>query len=284
LLGIVATYSFGGGFLFWPVGLGILAMAKIDRAKRMAILSSWISVGLLTAGSYFYHYHSSAEHGSLNLAFVMPIEYACYVSKYLGGICAQYVARSFWVDALGVLAGAGAVVLAVWAAWTLSRRKVIDVKVLIPYVGLSLYSIGNALATGAGRLGFESHQALSSRYCTLNVPLWVTLIVLLTLVKESEGRIPNGQIRGAFDCRKIAGWSLGVVTVMLILSSAFAVSGAKKMSETQASGRSCLLSLATNPTGKIDYSGLAALYPRPAVIVERFSVLQEHHLSVFKKQ
>ena len=51
LLGIMATYSFANGVLFWPIGLGILLVVTRGRSERKASLAAWLLVSLLTLGS-----------------------------------------------------------------------------------------------------------------------------------------------------------------------------------------------------------------------------------------
>jgi hypothetical protein len=71
---------------------------------------------------------------------------------------------------------------------------------------------------------------------------------------------------------------------MLVLGSGFAVAGAKQWSLGQAYGREALLNLAANPGTPIDdsFAMSVTLYPRPEVVVERYPVLVQHRLSLFR--
>ena len=127
LLGIVATYSFANGALFWPIGLMLLFFIKTGAGEKRPAIAGWILIGALTLGTYFYHYQKPEEHPSLSLIFKMPVEYAVYVFKYLGGICAQGLGDD--VSADGVLAfvfGLAGTVAIAWAGWTLFRKKIAD--------------------------------------------------------------------------------------------------------------------------------------------------------------
>jgi len=291
LLGIVATYSFANGALIWPIGLAVLFLMTAGTRKRWTAPIGWILIGTLTMGTYFHHYQKPEEHPPLGLIFKMPFEYAAYVFKYIGGICAQGLVGD--VSADGVFAfvfGLAGTVAFGWAGVTLLRRKITNVRTLLPYFAMSLYSVGSALITGVGRLGFGSNQALFSRYCTMVVPLWVSLIVFLILLAgdgQNAGDAGSRELDAVRrphpgGCQMVAQWSLRVAITFLILGSVFAIAGAGRLSQQQAHGRERLLNLAANPGADIDYQGLSFLYPRPKVIVERYPILIQYRLSLFK--
>ena len=286
-LGIVATYSFANGALFWPIGLAILFIGTAGIRERKPALIGWTLIGGLTLWSYFYHYHKPEEHPALSLIFQMPLEYIAYVFKYIGSTCAQGVGGSRAID--GVLAfmfGVFGMVTLGWAGVMLVRKQIAGFRVLLPYFAMSLYSIGSALITGVGRLGFGSNQALASRYCTMETPLWVSLIVFLILLVKGEAKPAPEQRAGRrpFPRRHqlMARWLLKGTIIFLVFGSMFAMVGARNLSQQQAYGRMRLLELAMNPAAGADYNGLLLIYPRPNVIVERYPVLLEHRLSLFR--
>jgi hypothetical protein len=290
LLGIVATYSFANGALIWPIGLMLLFLIKTGTRERRAGIFGWILIGALTLGTYFYHYQKPEEHPPLGLIFKMPVEYAVYVFKYLGTICAEGLGGDVSADGdFALIFGLAGTVATGWAGWTLLRKKIADPGTLLPYFGLSLYSVGSALVTGVGRLGFGSNQALASRYCTMVTPLWVSLVVFLILLRTGGDRATNADPAqkkrhgrpAPLDYRQIAGWLLLTAITMLVLGSTCATDGAKFLSQVQTSGRNCLLNVAANPASETDYQGLRAIYPRPAVVMERYPILVKHRLSVF---
>jgi hypothetical protein len=45
-----------------------------------------------------------------------------------------------------------------------------------PWVALAIYPLGNAVATAVGRSGFGLHQALASRYVSVAMLFWVSLV------------------------------------------------------------------------------------------------------------
>lgn len=291
LLGVVATYSFANGVLFWPLGILILLITTRGRRERKASVAGWILLSGLTLATYFWHYHKPVEHPPLNLVFQMPVEYARYALKFIGGICGGFSGSTYCADGdLALGAGLAGIIAVGGASWWLARRQIASIAALLPYAGMSAYSLGSALLTGVGRVGFGSQQALISRYCTLAVPLWTSLSVLLLLLvnggsvaAEADGLPKKSDDRRVSEgCRALAAYLLVGAIALLILSSLFSTLGAKLMSEGQASGRQCLLELAANPRPGIDYRRLFALHPRPNVIVERYPILVRNRLSVFR--
>lgn len=292
LLGIMALYSFANGALFWPIGLVILLVVTAGARQRIAAFTGWVLFSALALGSYFYHYQKPAEHPPLGLVFQWPLEYTGYVFKYLGSICAHYVGGTTSADGVWALIfGFGGTIALGWAAWMLMRTKLADFRTLLPYFGMSLYSIASALVTGVGRIGFGGNQAIHSRYSTLAVPFWVSLVVLLILLARGEtqpadaGSAPPQRAGKRLPgvCKNIAQWLLVAAIAMLVLGSCFALVGAKRWSFGQAYGREALLNLAANHRELIDPVGLSVtLYPKPEVVVERYPILVQHRLSLFR--
>lgn len=67
--------------------------------------------------------------------------------------------------------------------WLFICKEKIAFNRFIPYLAYSFYSIFSALATGIGRVGLtEPYQALSTRYITFSSLLWITNILLLSIV------------------------------------------------------------------------------------------------------
>ena len=289
-LGVVATYSFANGILFWPIGFAVLLVLTVQARERIAALESWIVIAALTLGAYFYDYHKPEEHPPLTLLFRMPGEYLAYLFKYLGGIGEQNLCGDPAIDGvLALLIGLAGTATLGWAGWMLVRSSIVGFRTLIPYLAMSLYSVGGALITGVGRLGFGSDQALASRYCTMVTPLWVSLVVFLFLLGRSNGKAAPGASAESKSASGFRAWNgclvarglLGAVLVVVALGSAFGVVGASNVSRAQAYGRDRLLELAARPKADTDTSGLLAIYPVPSIVVERYPVLVKYQLSLF---
>lgn len=292
LLGVVASGSFANGVLFWPIGLLILLVVTTGGRQRFAATAGWLLIGALTVGACFHHYRKPEDHPPCDLLFQQPLDYAAYVLKYLGNICAQYVGGDTPTDGdIALASGFGGIVAMGWAAGMLLRRKIADFRTLLPCFAMSLYSVVTALVTGVGRLGLGSNQAIYSRYCTMVVPFWASLVIFLVLLAKGGGQtadhgsgsVPRGQRPSSMGCPRVARGLLMAVITFLFLGSSFAIVGVKQWSFVQACGRKSLLNLAANPGGEIDYRGMSlTLYPRPEIVVERYPILVKYRLSLFK--
>jgi hypothetical protein len=292
LLGVIASYSFGNGGLVWPLGLLLLSLAKPETKAKKPSLVAWSIIGVLTMGFYFYHYERTEEHPPLTLLFQHPIQYLCYAFKFLGNICAEYPGTNVSLDgACALVYGLGATLVLAWAVRTLLRHNLVPLSIVLPYLGLGSYSVTSALLIGVGRLGMGSDQALMSRYCTITAPLWFSVVILLILLTKTTQTAPgsssetrNEAGKEAVHQGRPAQWLLPVTVVLLILGSVLGLDGAERMSRVQEFGLRSLLNLAANPSADIDSRGLGLLHPRPAVVVQLYPFLKQHHLSVFRDQ
>jgi hypothetical protein len=175
LLGIVATYSFADGILYWPIGFCLLLWGHRERPARKTrklpetsrarqsnlALTAWAMTSLLAVFFYFWHYKKPVDHPPLAAALKAPLDYVAYVFSYLGNPFGQISLGEGFPSALFALAWGflGSAMFA-WSLWFLLRRKAVRVELLLPYLGMSAYSVGSAVVTGLGRVGFGQEQAL----------------------------------------------------------------------------------------------------------------------------
>jgi len=294
-LGFVASHSFANGILFWPIGVALLtcdspapktgsAGILPARAFRERLLTPpvllWCLLAALTLVSYLLHYEKPARHPALNVALKHPLEYFSYALKYLGSPCAQYGNAAVLPDSVMALAfGFGAVLLLAWATRSLVwRNQLVAVQsdALRPYLAFASYSILSALMTGIGRAGFGSEQAMESRYVTLTVPLWISLVVFLILLARQHAARPKSA--------RVARWALALVLVFIALSSFLAIKQAQGIFEARSEGRAYLLQLGAHPELKPDIDELFRVYPakNPGIAAERLPVLVRERLSLFR--
>ena len=277
VLGFVATHSFANGILIWPIGLMLLLSGPSSRATKIKTTVVWSLLAAAALVSYLAGYQKPVWHPALSVAFKRPLEYVIYVLKYLGSMCAQYGNAAALPDGvLAVVFGLTALAILVWAWWSLIRRDRKQGIALRPYLALAAFSILSGLMTGIGRAGFGSEQAMESRYCTMTVPLWVSLVVFLVLLGRTKG-FPKGEAR-------LARWVLGIVIAFLLLSSALAIKQAQGVFEARSEGRAYLLKLAAHPEMKPEFGELFHIDPgkNPFVVVERYPFLVREKLSLFR--
>jgi hypothetical protein len=293
VLGVVGTYSFANGVIFWPIGLGILIFVTRGKKERWASITAWLLVSLLTVGSYLWHYQKPTDHPPLGVIFDMPLAYAAYVLEFLGGIGAQYYTGPLLGQqgdgGLALISGVLATTALAWAGGMVVWRKLAGLDVLLPYFAMVTYSIGTAMMTGIGRVGFGPDQALESRYCSMVVPLWVSLVVFLLVLMQSGNQSVDGNPvkrrpdDGLAYYRTVAAGSLLVgVIILLSLSSFWASGGAANMSGVQVDCRTVLLDLARHPGAEIDYGSLNSQGSYVKGLIKWYPSLVRYRLSLFR--
>lgn len=263
LLGIIASYSFANGLLYWPVGAAVLLTAPgglENRGKRLAL---WAAVGAAAWAAYFCGYRAPDYHPSVWLVFRHPVEFALYVLTYLGAPVANFN------NVAAAAAGLAALVVLALCVFRLLETRRVPLGVLAPYLGLALYAVGCAALTGAGRIGFGSGQAMSPRYILFANLLWFADIALGVLVLErppSEGRTRRdwrGRMIGAG------------LACLLVFCSLYGTYRWTERYHYRLPARDTLLS-------GDDLDMLRRLHPEPEKIIERRPVLQECGLSIFR--
>ena len=277
-LGFVATHSFASGIAIWPIGLLLIVTDPSLRAARVKCAAIWSLLSAAAIASYVIGYQKPAKHPAMNVAFTKPLEYLSYVLKYLGSFCAQYGNAAVLPDStLAIVFGLGALAILAWTTSSLIWGDKLQGEALRPYLAFCIFSILSALLTGIGRAGFGSDQAMESRYCTMTVPLWCSLMVFLILLARPK----------AFPRRpaRLARWTLAIVTAFLVLSSALAIKQAQGVCEARSDGRAYLLKLAAHPGMKPEFGELFHIYPgkNPFLVMDRYQFLLEEKLSLFRE-
>lgn len=265
-LGLVATYSFANGLVFWPVGLVALVLAASGPRRLNAIRAGvWLALGTLVTASFLWGHEIPGHHPSLGLVFQHPLEYLLYVLKYLGAPVASFHGT------LAAVAGLGALVVFCAFALSLFARRGALAKDLAPYVCFGLYAIASAAVTGVGRLGFGTEQAMSPRYVTFSSLLWVALIVFVYAALARQWPHVKSFAAKAAVCAAALCLALD-----LAANSAY---GSLKWTERY---RHMLPAQAELESGN-DPGLLQRLHPDPELVIERRPVLRKHGLTVFRK-
>jgi len=283
-LGVVATYSFACGLLYWWAVLPLLlARPGEGRGRVWLRIGGWCAVAAAVYTNYFQLYIRSDQQPSLMAAVHAPLAFLRYTLNYLGHPVSE--AHAGYVGAAGV---AMLMLLSV----ALLRLRIMTWLALLPYLCLSLYAGLSAAMTGVGRLGFGASQSLSSRYITFANLLWIPLLVLLSLTAarcrralshSSGGRSPERPRGPRQPDRKLR--RLGALCFATLLAAA---------------AGSLITSVGAVPWFRTTYNQRAAdraklaagarpeelqtLYPVPFVLRESIPTLQKYHLSVFRKR
>jgi len=174
--GIVASYSFANGMLYWVAALPVLLIAPgLKRNTLMLRTALWIGVALITIQTYRIGYKTPEVNPSLTAVLQAPLHCAGYLTLYLGSPVTAIFSPPAWHGpnpvplawyhfAPGMLGIAGFLGLLVHLIY----KKRVSWLHLAPWLSLAAYAVGSALLTSAGRVGFGIGHALTSRYITIS--------------------------------------------------------------------------------------------------------------------
>jgi hypothetical protein len=299
LAGIIGTYSFANGLLYWPIGLLMLLFVNHSSGRsRIVKMAVWLIISSAIAFVYAYNYHKPEGHPQLLHFAKEPLEYIKYVLMYLGSPVSRFLIYSGApVLRLNInVAVFGLSGLAVFCClfWVLSRSGGVKSGALVPYAAFTLYAVTSAMVTGIARVGFTRAQALSSRYVTVANLLWISNIVLLFLFSKVSSKELKNEILGIDSdalqkdeffriCRrKISSQTfvaavLTVIVVLMIFNSFYAT--------MEFEGRYLRLEPARKELlGAVrDDELLKNLYPDPKEVKVRREILKKYKLSVFRE-
>ena len=265
LLGVVASFSYAAGLVFWPAAAPLLLL---DHANRRRRLLAWAAATTLVALVYLHNFHTIGVHPSPWLVLSAPRASAAYLLAFLGS--PLVTDRDGHSLAIGLgLAGLVFSILASGLAsgrllWAPGPRSNAD-RACAALGALALFAVGAALLTALGRAGFGLSQARTSRYVALSSFLW--LWVLVAGVRHA--RAASGWPRAALAL------AVAAVAVRIVLASAGGAGAAQRAMADRIRGRAALLA------GGPD-ADLALLYPDPAELRRLSAILAAHRLSCFR--
>jgi hypothetical protein len=182
LLGIIATYSFANGMVYWPIGLAMLAVSSPSRKAAASRAIIWGAVGALAIGSYLYNFKYPSYYPSLWSSLERPTESIAFLLSYLGQPLASFVHRDH-----SALTGLFGILLLSSLLWVLIKSGRMTPRQIIPFGTLAAYIIGTAAMASVGRVGLlGSEGAFQGRYVTYASQLWVVNVVLLWILIDSS--------------------------------------------------------------------------------------------------
>jgi hypothetical protein len=213
----VATFSFGGGILAWPLTFPLALALESSLGKRKIIV--WLSAWLCAAGAavalYFFHYTKPPEHPPL-FASSHPGDYFLYVTTFLGG----HLSKADLTKSILVAAENGTLLLLLYLGglfWTIRSHDADFRKKMLPWLGLGGFAILNAFLAAATRIGFGVNQALDSRYTTFS--LFISLSVIGMFAVTTTTRLNSGANRPALGLKWIGiAWLLTACPTLLLIS------------------------------------------------------------------
>ena len=258
LFGVIATLSFANGLLIWPLGFITLFFVSQHRVITLPI---WGAISAIVIGLYMTNFSRHPADPEIIYDLSKAPLYLVYSFAYLGAPLFDHKL------VLSVFAGAIGCALMISSLIILYRNQVALNKV-IPFVILCFYSSASALMSGIGRLGIGVHQSLSSRYSTIALLFWVSIVALLFLcVKSNSSKIVK------VTCPAV----ITLISILSLNSSARYIDEYKRTSDSLNQGRLALL------TQTDDVVDLHTICWSNEFALNQTKILKKYHLSVFRK-
>lgn len=311
LLGIIATYTEFPGIFIWIIGLFVLLSNSHRNRKDKIKISVWIVAGIIILTTFFYDYHSPESVSSFSF-LSNPLEYLKYVFNYLGAPLFAFGKQVNNIQLLNrfplfmngaAIVGFFGLIIGFILMWLFICKEKIAFNRFTPYLAYSFYSIFSALATGIGRVGLKDpYQALSTRYITFSSLLWITNILLLSIV-ISEAKL-DFKNRSKKWIKRSGQLALTVIVTLLIINAIYgSITGIYrnlKWSET----RNVLLGIEDdsyleryNPLLQLlskshkdelfkstNEDILKRIYPDLEILLERVEIMKKRQLSLFREK
>ncbi len=267
--GVVATYSFANGVLFWIIGTLPVIYIAYSLSKRWIYISAWLIVAATSIGTYYIHYNKPEGHPSLFYSLSHPIIFIEYLTAYIGSPVAAFGGRAS--VALGIIGILLAIV--VFFEKFIGFLKHAKKDNTLYWFLISFYALLSGVASALGRAGFGYEQAMASRYTTISNLFWIGLIgLLISYVANTDVKLVKH-----LSFKKTI---VFVTTLILIgsvsLSSVHAYNNwTERYSASEQDKQLLLAGCYTNE--------ILNLYPSLPFLKDKASYLEKEGLSVFDK-
>ena len=269
--GFVAAFSFANGLLVLAlVPLAVFGAGSDRAGRRLALLLVSVAVAVTVFAGYFAAYEKPLHHPAL-----FGVDWLTYLSYVLMFTGAPVAAVDPELARLAGLLGIVALVAAIGWLW---RRAPASRSLVLPWGLLALYALGSAAVTGMARAGFGATQGVSSRYTTIAMLFWVSLVVLGSLTLRLA--LGDAGWRTMGQGRRIAAALIVVVVLGSVVSFGVTYRWGRLQLKARAAAlrdaEECLLAYRRAPDGC-----LQALYPSVPALREWAAWLDAHGIGPF---
>lgn len=239
LLSVIASFSFGNGFILWATSFP-LALALLRRPARRHSwwwLAGWCAAAVLVVGLYLIGYTKPQHHPAIAGSRAL-FDYYLYVTTFLGAHLAP-ASRADWSIFPAVT---GTILLGLYCAgvwvgvrhWTNAGRRV------LPWLAIGLSALISAGLAALTRVGFGVNQALDSRYTTFSLCMSIAVVGIFAVYarwlrfrsRGRPGRLWLGRVEGA---------SFAIVLVLFTTSAAWGVRNMEYTERLRRWGKGALL-------------------------------------------
>lgn len=283
--GVLASYSYGNGFLYWVACVPMLAARlRTDRFGTVKI-GAWL---LATVGVVFFYFYGLSGTGTgiplgtaLRNGFQRPLHFAAYGLTYLGspalhlnGSNASYLptatrsALKFGPPLFGLM-GLGGLL---WLSARLTRENRTMVVTLTPWWTLASYALMSAAVTTVARASTSVVAGgLSSQYVVFSQFLWLPLFVMAAVVA--------GEPKAKAGVRRWGPLPIGLLGVLVLAYVVSYGNGLRKFVVSSAQARQIRADLLGQPTAKT--IALINADEDPAQVARSVEILRQHRLATF---
>jgi hypothetical protein len=255
--GVVTTYCFASGLIYWVVG-PVCLLLHADRHLRRR-LALWALAAAAVIGSYFYGYTAPPPPPGVEVApFLQRLpSMALYVVKYVGAPVGDWNHHLAGVIGAPLVLAFAVLLIRLWP-----RRR--DPQVIFA-VAIGAYTLGAAAITSIGRANADASGAVVSRYMTTGTLFWASVMLLWA----SAGV----RARVAEWTSLVAACSIAALSVATAIQ---AVAYATLRHDLEVQARLNLI------TGGHDDQLMRVIYPDPATVRHHRAILQMLGISVFR--
>lgn len=267
--GVVATYSFANGVLFWIIGTLPVIYIAYSLTKRWIYISTWLIVAATSIGTYYIHYNKPEGHPSLFYSLSHPITFIEYLTAYIGSPVAGFGGgASIVMGIVGIL-----LAIFVFLEKSIAFLKHAKKDNTLYWFLISFYALLSGIASALGRAGFGYEQAMASRYTTISNLFWIGLIgLLISYIANTNAKF--------IDHLPVKKTIVFLITLILIgsvsISSVHAYNNwTERYSASEQDKQLLLAGCYTNE--------ILNLYPSLPFLKDKASYLEAEGLSVFSK-
>jgi hypothetical protein len=204
----IATFSFGGGILLWP----LIAIFLLLRGEKKSHVAAWLLVFGIVAGVLFigYQRRPSPQPTTGNW-----LDYPGYFFAFVGGALVREREGPFLLTA--IVTGALAVAIYGAIAAQLLKRRGEALANAAPWLALGLYVIASAAVAAYSRVDWGPLQAIDSRYVTVSHNLYVALIALAVIA--TRGTDESGP--SIFGASRVVARTALITTIVVLTLAGF---------------------------------------------------------------
>lgn len=269
-LGIIASFSFANGLIYWPVGLlGLHMNSNVSKTYFTWMKIVWIGMSVMVYMVYFYHFTATAEYLKIGEGLNIS-EFILYVLLYLGRpLGVVFYNHQIYSIIFGIF---GMFFYIASILFIFLKDKLIFKKIRF-FLLISLYTIGSALVTGIGRANYGYEQAHSSRYITITNLFWVTNIILFILISKKMKK-RNDSLSKNFLI--LSPFIKAVFIFFIIVSSIRSITEFQIYHNRLIDGRITLLQ-------NKGYQDRKSVYYDDRKMDERIAILKQYKLSLFRE-